>query len=172
MSLSMYQASVPVLIRALENLSHILGEGAAYAKAKGTDEANYLSMRLVPDMLPFSRQVQIACDISKGCGARLAGQTPPVHEDTEKTFADLQERCAKVIEYLKSFKPEQIDGSEDKEVVLKSPRGEMTFKGQVFLFSYVLANVHFHSTMVYALLRGVGVPVGKNDYLLGANKPH
>jgi uncharacterized protein len=170
MSLSMYQASVPVLIRALENLSHILDAGAAHAKAKGTDEANYVSMRLIPDMLPLSRQVQIACDISKGCGARLAGLAPPVHEDTEKSFADLQARCAKVVEYLKTLKPEQIDGSEEREIVIKSPRGEMSFKGQAFLFGYVLANVHFHSTMAYALLRGAGVQLGKNDYLLGANK--
>jgi uncharacterized protein len=171
MSLSMYQASVPVLIRVLENLIHILDQGAAHAKAKGTDEVNYTSMRLVPDMLSFTKQVQITCDIAKGCGARLAGLVPPVHEDTESTFAELQARCTKVIDYLKGFKPEQIDGSEDMEIVLKSPRGEMTFKGQPFLFGFVLANVHFHSTMAYALLRGAGVELGKNDYLLGANKP-
>ncbi len=167
MTLSMYQASVPVLIRALENLVHVLEKGAAYAKAKGADEANYTSMRLIPDMLPLSKQVQIVCDISKGCAARLAGLAPPAHEDTETTFAELQARCAKVIGYLREFKPEQIDGSENKEVVIKSPRGEMTFKGQAFLFGFVLANIHFHSTMTYALLRSIGVDLGKNDYLLG-----
>ncbi len=171
MSLSMYQASVPVLIRVLENLVHVLGQGAAHAKTKGANEVNYTSMRLIPDMLPLTRQVQIVCDVAKGCGARLAGLVPPVHEDTEATFAELQARCAKVIDYLKGFKPEQIDGSEDKDVLIKSPRGEMAFKGQSFLFGYVLANVHFHSTMTYALLRSAGVELGKNDYLLGANKP-
>jgi uncharacterized protein len=171
MSLSMYQASVPVLIRVLENLIHVLDQGAAHAKAKATDEVNYTSMRLIPDMLPLTKQVQIVCDISKGCGARLAGLLPPAHEDTEATFAELQARCTKVIDYLKGFKPEQIDGSEDRDIVIKSPRGEMAFKGQSFLFEFVLANVHFHSTMTYALLRGAGAELGKNDYLLGASKP-
>jgi uncharacterized protein len=165
MSLSMYQASVPVLIRAMENLSAVLAKGAVHAKAKGVDEVNYTSMRLIPDMLPLAKQVQIACDISKGCGARLAGLVPPVYEDTETTFAELQARCSKVIEYLKTFKPEQIDGSENNDVVLKSPRGEMTFKGQPYLFGFVLSNVHFHSTMAYALLRSAGVDLGKSDYL-------
>jgi uncharacterized protein len=165
MSLSMYQASVPVLIRALENLSRVLDKGAAHAKAKSVDEANYVNMRLIPDMFPLSKQVQIVCDIAKMGGSRLAGLEPPAHEDTEVSFADLQARCAKVIDHLKTFSPAQIDGSEDRDIVLKSPRGEMNFKGQPFLFGFVLANVHFHSTMTYALLRSAGVDIGKGDYL-------
>jgi uncharacterized protein len=165
MSLSMYQASVPVLIRALENLIHVLGKGAAHAKAKAVDDANYTSMRLIPDMFPLSRQVQIVCDIAKSGGSRLAGLEPPVHEDTEVSFADLQARCTKVIDLLKTFTPTQIDGSEDRDIVIKSPRGDRSFKGQAFLFGFVLSNVHFHSTMTYALLRSAGVDIGKADYL-------
>jgi uncharacterized protein len=165
MSLSMYQASVPVLIRALENLINVLGKGSAHAKAKGVDEVNYTSMRLIPDMFPLAKQVQIVCDIAKSGGARLAGLVPPSHEDTETTFAELQARCTKVIDFLKTLKPEQIDGSEDRDVVTRSPLGEMTFKGQPYLFGRVLSNVHFHSTMTYALLRGAGVELGKSDYL-------
>ncbi len=165
MTLSMYQASVPVLIRALENLSAVLGKGAAHAKAKGVDEANYTSMRLIPDMFPLSRQVQIACDIAKNSSCRLAGIEPPVHEDSETSFKQLQERCATVIAHLKTFTPAQIDGSEDRDIMLKISGQEARFKGQAFLFGFVLSNVHFHSTMAYALLRSAGVDIGKGDYL-------
>jgi uncharacterized protein len=165
MSLSMYQASVPVLIRALENLSAVLGKGAAHAKAKGVDEANYLSMRLIPDMFPLSRQVQIACDVAKGGCARLAGADIPSHADTEASFEELQARCQKVIDFLKSLSLAQIDGTEAKDILLKSGGQELAFKGQAYLFGFVLPNVHFHSTMAYALLRSAGVDVGKGDYL-------
>jgi uncharacterized protein len=165
MSLSMYQASVPVLIRALQNLQGILDKGAAHAKAKGVDEVNYTSMRLVPDMFPLSRQVQIVCDVAKAGVSRLAGVEPPAHPDTETTFDQLKARCQAVIDYLHSFKPEQIDGSEDKDIVIKTPHAEKSFKGQPFLFGFVLANAHFHSTTTYTLLRGIGVDVGKDDYI-------
>jgi uncharacterized protein len=165
MSLSMYQASVPVLIRALENLSAVLGKGAAHAKAKGIDEVNYTSMRLIPDMFPLSRQVQIACDVAKNGSCRLAGIEPPAFEDIETSFVQLQERCARSIEILKGLKPEQIDGTEGKDIILKVGGQDATFKGQAFLFGFVLSNVHFHSTMAYALLRSAGVDIGKGDYL-------
>ncbi len=163
----MYQASVPVLIRVLENLSGILAKGEAHAKAKVTDEANYLSMRLIPDMFPLSRQVQIACDIAKGGGARLAGVEVPSHADTEASFEELQARIAKVIAFLKTLTPSQIDGTQTKDIVLKIGGREMAFKGQAYLFDFILPNVHFHASMTYALLRSAGVELGKSDYLGG-----
>jgi uncharacterized protein len=165
MTLSMYQASVPVITRALTALQGVLAKGKAHAAAKGADEANYVTMRLVPDMLPLASQVRIACDIAKRGISRLAGTEAPAHEDKEVNFDDLIERCQLVIDYLGTFTPDQIDGSEGVEVLLPTPKGELKFTGQDFLFGFAIANVHFHSTMVYALLRGAGVDIGKADYL-------
>jgi uncharacterized protein len=165
MSLSMYQASVPVVISALKALQGVLAKGKAHAAAKGTDEANYLSMRIAPDMLPFAAQVRIVCDIAKRGISRLAGVEPPVHDDKEESFDDLIARCQAVIDYLGTFTPEQIDGSEGKEILLPTPMGEFKFTGQSFLFGFILANVHFHSTTTYTMLRGAGVELGKSDYL-------
>jgi uncharacterized protein len=165
MPLSMYQASVPPLIRALSALQGVLDKGKAHAAAKGTDEANYLSMRITPDMLPFTAQIGIACDIAKRGVSRLAGVEPPVQEDNQISFDDLRARCQFVIDYLGTFTPQQIDGSEAKEITLPTPRGDLQFSGQDYLFGFILANVHFHSTMAYALLRGAGVEIGKTDYL-------
>jgi uncharacterized protein len=165
MTLSMYQASVPVIVRALKALQGVLDKGKAHAAAKGTDEANYLAMRVSPDMLPFTAQVGIACDIAKRGVARLAGVEAPVQEDNQASFDDLKARCQFVIDYLGTFTPEQIDGTEAKDITLQTPRGDMQFTGQDYLLGFILANVHFHSTMVYALLRGAGVEIGKADYL-------
>lgn len=165
MTLSMYQASVPPVIRALKALQGVLAKGKAHAAAKGTDEANYLSMRITPDMLPFTAQIGIACDIAKRGVARLAGVEAPVQEDNQTSFDDLCARCQFVIDYLGTFTPQQIDGSETKEITLPTPRGDLQFSGQDYLFGFILANVHFHSSIVYALLRGAGVEIGKTDYL-------
>ncbi|MEY4500949.1 MAG: hypothetical protein RIS52_839 [Pseudomonadota bacterium] len=165
MSLSMYQASIPVIIRALAALQGVLDKGKAHATAKGTDEANYLTMRLVPDMLPLSAQIRIACDIPRRGLARLAGLEPASQDDQESSFDDLMARCQSTIDFLGTLTPEQIDGSEAKEIMLPTPRGELKFTGQDFLFGFVLSNVHFHSTMAYALLRSAGVELGKTDYL-------
>ncbi len=167
MPLSMYQASVPVLVRALTNLKAVLAKGQAHAQAKGTPEGQYLTMRLVPDMLPFATQVRIATDIAKRGVARLAGVEAPVHADDEADFAGLIARCDSIIAWLETITPDQVDGTEDKPITLPTPRGEMNFTGQPFLFGFMLANVHFHSTMTYAMLRGVGVELGKTDYLGG-----
>ena len=165
MTLSMYQASVPVCIQTLTALQGVLKKGKAHAEAKKTDEANYLTMRQVPDMLPLAAQVRIACDIAKRGNARLADMEPPVHADDETTFDQLIARCQSVIDYLKTFKPEQIDGTEGKEITLQTPMGEFKFTGQDYVFGFILANVQFHCTMTYALLRGAGVELGKGDYL-------
>jgi uncharacterized protein len=165
MTLSMYQASVPVVIKALTALQGVLAKGKAHAMAKGTDEAVYLATRLVPDMLPLSAQIRIACDIPRRGISRLAGVEPTAQEGDDANFDDMIARCQFVIDYLGTLTPEQIDGSETKEILLPTPRGELTFNGQDFLFGFILSNVHFHSTMAYALLRGAGVEIGKTDYL-------
>jgi uncharacterized protein len=167
MSLSMYQASVPVLVRALENLVNVLEKGKAHAAAKGTDEANYLAMRLTPDMLQFTSQIRIATDVARRGMARLAGVDHLAVEDNEVSFDELIARCRVTIDNVKSYTPEQIDGTEEKEILLPTPFGELKFTGQQFLFGFMIANVHFHSSMTYALLRGVGVELGKRDYLGG-----
>lgn len=165
MSLSMYQASVPGFIRILGNLTAILEKAEAYATEKKFDLSVLVNARLAPDMLPLARQIQIASDAAKGCAARLAGVEVPSWADTETTFPELKERIAKTVAFLESFKPEQIDGSEDKTVTLKL-RGENTdFKGQPYLLHFVIPNFYFHVGMTYALLRHNGVNIGKMDYL-------
>ena len=165
MAISMYQASVPALVNMLRNLKSIIQKGAAHAEARKLDPSTLIDFRLFPDMFPLSRQVQIATDMTKSCVARLAGTEPPKWEDTEKTFDELVARLDKAIEYAKGFKPAQIDGSEDRDVVLKSPRGEMKFKGQPFLVHFVLPNLYFHVTTAYNILRHNGVELGKMDYI-------
>ena len=165
MKLSMYQASVPVFIRALGNLSGILAKGAAHAEAKKFDPAVLVSSRLFPDMFPLSRQVQIVSDTAKGAAARLAGMEPPSWEDNEKTFSELIARLDKTVEYLKTFKPEQIDGSEDRTINIKVAGQPMTLQGMTFLLQRALPNLYFHTTTAYNILRHCGVDVGKKDYL-------
>jgi hypothetical protein len=168
MSLSMYQASVPVLTRALNNLSAILTKGEADATTRKIDPSVFLSARLAPDMHSLTRQVQIASDAAKGGIARLAGVEVPSFPDTETSFADLQARIAKTIAFLESVTPAQIDGSETKTITLNFPGREMSFPGQAFLLGFALPNVFFHVTTAYAILRQNGVALGKADFLGGA----
>lgn len=165
MSLSMYQASIPTIVRSLNNLSAILTKGEAHAAAKKIDPSVFVNDRLAPDMFPLSRQIQIATDVTKGGGARLAGIDIPNYEDKETTFAELQARIAKTIAFLQSIKPEQIDGSEEKNIALKVGGRDLTFTGQNYLFNFVLPNLFFHVTTAYAILRHNGVELGKGDFL-------
>lgn len=165
MSLSMYQASVPGFIRILQNLTAILEKAEAHAAAKKIDLAVFVNARLAPDMLPLAHQIQIASDAVKGCAARLAGVDVPSYADTETTFPELKARIAKTIAFLETFKPEQIDGSEDKVVTLKLSGKDTEFKGQPYLLHFVIPNFYFHVSMTYALLRHNGVDIGKMDYI-------
>jgi hypothetical protein len=165
MSLSVHDASVPVVVAALSALSGVLDKGEAHAKAKGTDEANYLTMRLAPDMLPLSAQVGIACDIPRRGLMRMAEQELAPMEDKEASFAGLKARIAETIAVLESIAPASLEGSEDRIITLPTPRGDLVMPGKDFLFGFILANLHFHCTMAYALLRGAGVELGKADYL-------
>ena len=165
MSISLYQASVPSFIRMLGNLSEILNKAAVHAEAKKIDPAIFINGRLAPDMFPLSRQVQIATDMVKGCGARLAGIEVPSYEDKESSFPELQARIAKTISFLQTLSPEQIDGNEQREIHLKFGSNELNFLGLPYLLDFVIPNFHFHLTTTYAILRHMGIDVGKMDYV-------
>ncbi len=165
MPVSMYRASISVLIRSLKTLSALLDKAAASAEARKIDPAVLVGARLAPDMHPLSRQIQIASDSAKGGAARLAGVEVPSWPDTETSFPELQARIKKTIDYLETFKPEQIDGAEDRTVTLNLGGGEVAFSGTDFLFNFVLPNFLFHVTTAYAILRHNGVEIGKRDYL-------
>jgi uncharacterized protein len=166
MAIDPYTASVPTLVRALGQLRGILVKGAAHAEAQGWDPAVLLGMRLAPDMFPLTRQVQIATDIAKNAGGRLTGGEAPKFEDDETTFAQLDARVQRAIEYLQSLPAEAFVGAESRAVTVPSRAfGDLHFSGKDYLFSFVLPNVYFHSTTAYALLRHAGVPLGKADYI-------
>ncbi|MBI3527047.1 MAG: DUF1993 domain-containing protein [Betaproteobacteria bacterium] len=165
MKISMYQASVPVFVRALNNLAAILEKAAAHAEARKVDPAALINYRLYPDMLPFAKQVQIASDSAKGGVARLAGVEPPKYEDNEASFPEFIARLRKTVAYLESIKPEQIDGSEDKTVTWKTQTTTRTMQGMPYLLSHVTPNVYFHVTTAYDILRHCGLEIGKQDFL-------
>ncbi|MDD5325654.1 MAG: DUF1993 domain-containing protein [Polaromonas sp.] len=165
MTISMYQASVPRLANILGNLSNILDKTQAHVEAKKLDISTLMSYRLFPDMLPFTKQVQIACDKARSVVARLAGLDVPVYEDNEKTLAELKVRIAKTIAFIQSVPAEQIDGTEDKEIVLKVAGKETHYQGMQFLLGHSLPNVYFHVTTAYNILRHNGVEIGKRDFL-------
>ncbi|MGH6735249.1 MAG: DUF1993 domain-containing protein [Methyloceanibacter sp.] len=165
MPLSMYQASVPVFVRVLGVLSKVLDKGAAFAEARSIDPSVLVNARLAPDMLPLSRQVQIAGDMVMRGAARLAGQEFPNTADTEKTFPELQERIAKTLRFLDGFTAAQIDGSEERNITVKFGDRSLTFTGQDYLLNFVLPNLYFHVAAAYLILRHNGVELGKRDFL-------
>lgn len=169
MTISMYSASVPVFRNMLGNLSHFLDKAQAHADAKKFDPAVLVDYRLAPDMLPFRRQVQIACDASKNGLARLVGQEAPKFEDNESTLEELKERVRKTLAYLDSVPRAQVDGCEDKDITFPVGReSTRTMKGEAYLLNLALPNLFFHVTTAYAILRHCGVELGKSEYLMGA----
>ena len=172
MTKSMSAASLPVFKHMLSNLSHILDKGAAHAEAKKFDPANLLAFRLAPDMLPFTKQVQIACDAAKIGAARIAGMEWPKWEDNEASFDDLKARIQKTLDFLATIPPEKLDGTEEKELQIPIGREKTrTMKAQDYLRFHAVPNMFFHVTTAYAILRHNGVELGKPDYLAGAAAP-
>ena len=165
MTISMYQASVPRLVNALNNLSHVLGKAQAHIEAKKLDPKTLLEFRLYPDMLSMTRQVQIASDTAKGLVARLAGLDNPVHEDNEQSVAELQARLAKTVTFMQSVSAAQIDGTEDKAIVIKRGDKETHYKGMQFLLGHASPNFYFHVSTTYNILRHNGVEIGKRDFM-------
>ncbi|TRX76804.1 DUF1993 domain-containing protein [Pseudomonas mangiferae] len=165
MSLSMYPASIPVFVRMLRNLSALLAKAEAHAQARKIDPAVFLQARLAPDMYPLVRQVQVATDLAKGCAARLTGSEAPRYADTETTFAELQARLQRVTDYLEGIEPSQVDGTEEREIVLEFPGVRLEYKGQGYLLNFAMPNFYFHVTTAYAILRHLGVEIGKVDFV-------
>lgn len=166
MPLSMHAASIPAFSRTLTAMLTWLDKAEEHAKAKGFEPDVYLGLRLAPDMLPFSRQIQIASDAAKNTAARLAGEEPPAWADEESSLDELRERIQKTIDYVHSVPAASIDGSEAREVSMPAgPDMTVRFKGQDFLTGFGLPNFFFHASMTYALLRQAGVELGKRDYL-------
>ena len=165
MSISMYQASIPRFVNILGNLSNILDKAQAHVDARKLDASALTTYRLFPDMFPMAKQVQIVCDTAKGVIARLAGVEIPKDEDNEKTFAELKARIAKTIAFMQSFKPEQIDGTEDKAIVTKRGDKETHYKGMQFLLGHAVPNFYFHVATTYNILCHNGVEIGKRDFL-------
>lgn len=167
MSLTMYEASIPVFIRSLRNLSAILDKAIAHAEANGLDPAQLIEARLAPDMFTMGRQVQAASDAAKLCAARLTGSEIPSFPDTEKTFPELKQRIAKTIAYLESFAPARFDGAAERSFSMDLPNRSVPFQGKGYLLNFALPNFFFHVTTAYDLLRHKGVTIGKMDYLGG-----
>ena len=165
MAISMYSAGVPMMKTLLGALSTILDKAAAFCEAKKVDPSVLINSRLAPDMFALARQVQIATDMAKGGVARLAGVEIPAYADDETTFDALKARIAKTIAFIDGIPASAIDGTEDKEVVLKMRAGEMTFTGQRYLIGFVIPNLTFHCATTYNILRHNGVEIGKRDFL-------
>lgn len=161
MTFGLYDASAPVFVRALTNLSALMDK----ALAQGFDEATLMQARLAPDMRPFPAQIQLASDSAKGAVARLTGTDNPSMPDTETSFAELKARIDATVAFIHSVPAGAYVGGEDRDVTLKFPGGEQHFKGGAYLTGFALPNFFFHVAMAYALLRAVGVEIGKRDYL-------
>ena len=165
MSLSMHQASVVAFTRTLSNLKAIIAKTKAHALEQKIEEAVYISARLSPDMLPFSRQVQIASDIARGAAARLSGVEPPAYEDNEKSFDDLSARIQRTIDYMEGLDAKAFDDAATRQII-RPVRGEPhTFTGVNYLTQFAMPNVYFHAATAYGILRHNGVPLGKADFL-------
>jgi uncharacterized protein len=169
MNISMHNASVTVFVRILRNLTAWLDKAEAWVADRRIDPDAILQARLAPDMFTFTRQIQVATDMAKGTAARLAGQSPPSYEDSESSFAELKARLARTIAFLESLPEASFTGAEDRQVtLLLGPPGrkeEYRFDGLDYLLRFGTANVYFHYSMAYALLRHNGLDIGKKDYV-------
>lgn len=165
MSVSLHALSIVPMIRGLEALEHLLGKALAHATTRKIDAGALLGARLFPDMHPLTRQIQLACDFSKGCAARLAGVENPVMPDTETSFEELKARLAKTLDFLRSVSPEQTAGPVDREIRVVLPFATFNFTAESYVTSWVLPNFYFHLVTAYNLLRHNGVELGKADFL-------
>jgi uncharacterized protein len=165
MPISMYKASVPIFVQFLTSMSAVLDKASAFAEARKIDEGVLLSTRLYPDMFPLSRQLeQMTVHACRAC-AELSGTSAPAFESNNASFAALKARIGKAADFVKGIKPEQIDGTEDKEIVMKFGAHEAKFTGQSFLLNFSLPNFYFHATVAYAILRSIGLEIGKRDFI-------
>ena len=165
MTISMYTVSVPIFVQFLTGQSNCIDKAVAHIEAKQLDPSFLFNMRVYPVMYPYSRQVQQATTHAMRCCSALAGAEMPDMPNTEANFAELKARVGKVVGYVKGFKPDQIDGTEDKEITLKLGNNERKFTGQALLLNFILPNFYFHCTTAYDLLRHCGIELGKRDFM-------
>jgi hypothetical protein len=161
----MHEACVPSIVQMIKSLNAIIDKANAHCEARKIDPAVLVNFRLAPDMFPFSRQIQIVSDQAKGVVARLAGVDVPAYPDSESTFAELKERLNRTLAFVKSVSAEKLNGSEDKDIVLKIGGNEMQFKGRQYLCHFFYPNFYFHAATAYDILRHCGVDIGKRDFL-------
>jgi uncharacterized protein len=165
MALSFYDISIPQLDRALAQLQVCLEKGSIHFTDKKIDEAVIVKWRMYPDMLAFDRQVQIACDFSKFFGARLAGIEAPKFDDTESNLTELSARCQKTRDFLATLQPAQLEGGDSKMITIPMRDRKLEMLGSAYLLKMVLPNVYFHCTTAYDIMRQLGVPLGKGDFV-------
>jgi uncharacterized protein len=165
MSISVYDQTIGAMSRMLLNLDAIVSKAEAYAEEKSIDPDALLQARLYPNMLNFISQIRIATDVGKGAAARLSGSDVPSWSDDEKSFADVHARIRKALDYFASFKPEQFEGGEKREIRLKVGGQDLEFSGQNYILGFVLPNFYFHVSTAYAILRHNGLEIGKRDFL-------
>jgi hypothetical protein len=164
--MSFYDSTVPAFLQTLGALDAILGKAEAHCKAKSIEPETLLSARLYPDMFPLTRQIQTMCDFAAKTCARLTGSEVPTTADTEKSFEELRQRIAKVVDYVKAFKPAQFDGADARDVTFPAgPNNQLTLKGQQFLSGFALPNFYFHAATAHGILRHNGVEIGKRDFM-------
>lgn len=166
MSISLYSVTVPVLKQMLMALSDVLKKGEEHSQQRKFDPLNLLQSRLFPDMLPLVRQVQIACDFAQSVPMRIAGLEVAAYEDTEQSFAELQQRILKTLGLINALRAEQLDGSEVKEIVLRpgTPK-EKKLSVEDYALKYGVPQFFFHVTTAYNLLRHNGIEIGKKDFM-------
>ena len=166
MSISLYQSSVPTFERSLAAFLGVLDKAEAHAEARKFDAANYLALRLSPDMWPLTRQIQAFCDHAKNASFRLAGAQAPVFADQETTFAELRARIQTTLDYLKTVDAEAVDAAADRDITIPfGPTRKMKMQGANYLLHFALPNFYFHLTTAYDILRSAGVEIGKRDFL-------
>jgi hypothetical protein len=165
MALTIYQAAFPATGRTLKALGNILEKAATHCETRKIDPRTLLSYRMAPDMFDLRRQIQAVSDQAKGMAARLGGVPVPSFPDVEETFSELRERLAKTLDFLKSIPEEQLEGAEDRELVLKVGGHEMNLTGRDYMFGFFMPNFYFHATAAYTIIRHAGVELGKRDFL-------
>lgn len=163
--MSLYSETKAQFIHGLVSLSAVLEKSAAWAKEQGTDESALLEAKLAEDMFPLKRQVQVTCDMAKRAIARLANVEAPAMEDNESTFAQLHERIAATVAFLKSVQDSQLDGDDARPIMVQAREHQLHFTASSYVFQFAMPNFYFHSTTAYAVLRQAGVPLGKVDFL-------
>jgi len=160
----MYYQAIFQFKKMLINLEQCMAKAAAFSDSKKFDVNILAQSRLAPDMFPFTKQIQSACDAAKFCAAYLAGQTAPKHEDNETTWNELRERISKVVTYLDGFSAKDFEKAESVKVKPGWAKGRW-MPAEDYLFQVAHPNFYFHVTTAYAILRHSGADVGKMDYL-------